>query len=955
MKILNYKIVTVLMSLYAAALVYAVPVPYRNTLAEFSAARRDGGTITVQAASYSGARSVSTEVAALPETGGKMPEGVLQFEEGGYAEYTVSVPEDSLYSITLRYRPFTAESSRLLCSVHINGELPFKEAGEIAFPRFWRDINQNYKMIKGNQPFPAQVEVFGWYSAECKDLLGYTPEPFLFFFKKGENTLRLSLLSGKMQLASLTLAAADTGSLPAYQEYLRIAEQHGKAASCGAVKIQAEDAVLKSSPSFYPINDRTSPLSEPYHPSNITLNCIGGAAWKEPGAMIVWEASVPESGLYRIGLRFKQTALRGLYASRLLRINGAVPFQEAADLRFLHGRGFQFQYLGGPGGEYWFYLNKGTNRISLEMSLGALGPILYRMEDITLRLNDIYREIITITGTAPNKYLDYQLFLRIPALQENLSRLYTETGQLEADLHSLYGKTNDRTASITRLLTIMKHFTASDEEIVSRLPAFKECITALGKSIMDLREQPLQLDYLLLAGEKAPPVKADGNFFQYAVHNVRAFIGSFFNNYNVAGGAAQAEGGKTLEVWLNTGRDQFEVIRRLVNESFELQHGVQVQLKLINPDILLASTFSGIGPDAVIQITNTAPVNFAFRGAAYDLTHFPDFEAVSKSFSPAALTSFRYKGGCFALPDRMSFPVLFYRKDILDALHLKVPETWDDLMALIPELQRHNMEIYLDTDPPGSLGAAMSMGNSKAINTIFLSRLYQSGADIYTKDGKRCSLETDEAYDVFKWWTQFYTRHSFPVVVDFVTRFRLGEVPIGVVDLSVYTTLGVSAPEIRGLWDIAPVPGTLKPDGTVKRDVPCITSAAMIVKNSVESRGRLDQAWQFIKWWTSSRTQAQYARDMEAVLGPAGRYTVANLEAFNTIPWPLAARDTLYRVLDSLHGIPQIPGGYITGRYLFNAFTTVITKYENPADVLFENSNLINDEIAAKRKEFGLE
>ena len=60
-------------------------------------------------------------------------------------------------------------------------------------------------------------------------------------------------------------------------------------------------------------------------------------------------------------------------------------------------------------------------------------------------------------------------------------------------------------------------------------------------------------------------------------------------------------------------------------------------------------------------------------------------------------------------------------------------------------------------------------------------------------------------------------------------------------------------------------------------------------------------------------------------------------------------------MIGSLHGIPQIPGGYITGRYLNNAFTTVITKYRNAADVLFENSNLINDEITAKRKEFGLE
>ena len=58
--------------------------------------------------------------------------------------------------------------------------------------------------------------------------------------------------------------------------------------------------------------------------------------------------------------------------------------------------------------------------------------------------------------------------------------------------------------------------------------------------------------------------------------------------------------------------------------------------------------------------------------------------------------------------------------------------------------------------------------------------------------------------------------------------------------------------------------------------------------------------------------------------------------------------------LPTLRGIPQIPGGYITGRYLNNAFVTVITNYENAADTLYENVELIQEEIDAKRREFGL-
>ena len=91
------------------------------------------------------------------------------------------------------------------------------------------------------------------------------------------------------------------------------------------------------------------------------------------------------------------------------------------------------------------------------------------------------------------------------------------------------------------------------------------------------------------------------------------------------------------------------------------------------------------------------------------------------------------------------------------------------------------------------------------------------------------------------------------------------------------------------------------------------------------------------------------------MLGQSGRYQVANLEAFDRIGWDLDIRRTLEDMLPVLHGVEQVPGGYITGRYLNNAFVTVITSYTNPADTLFEYNEMINEEIAAKRQEFGLD
>ena len=909
--------------------------------------------IILPALEYSAAEGVEV----LAEDGG------LETGETGFVEWTAVIPQDALYTVRVRYFPGTGSGGDMLRAFSVNGEIPFDEAGELAFSRMWNDTSRDYQHVEGNQPFPSQVQTPEWREMNLTDAEGYVTEDFRFFLSAGENTLRFTSLNEGMILDWVALCPPQ--SVPSYDEYLAAHLAAGaEYADTEAVKYQAENAALKSGPSFYPVNDRTSPLSEPYHPSNIVLNCIGDTAWNEPGEWIAWDIDALKDGLYRIVLRFKQSDLRGLYATRKLTIDGEVPFQEAADLRFYHSGSFQLSALRenrkNPADnsegtrEFWFYLTEGSHRLALEVTLGEMADILRSIDEQTALLNGIYRQIIAITGTNPDTYQSYQLFTRIPDLQDNMRARKADIEKILTDLTALTGSGSERTAALTRLLAMMDDLIENEEQWPRRLSAFKECITAMGKSVLDFKDQPMKIDYFVLAGKNMPAYRADGNFLEGLWHTLGAFVGSFFNDYNVANSAVKDKS-QSIDVWLSTGRDQFEVIRRLINESFEYETGIRVNLRLINADVLLPSTFTGNGPDVALQISNTAPVNFAFRGAALDLTQFDDFEDVAAQFLPAAMESFYYQGGCYALPDQMSFPVLFYRKDILTDMNLNVPQTWDELIALIPELQRYNMELYLDTAPPSTMGAVLSMGNSVPINTVFLSRLYQTGGEIYDETGALCLLDEEVANAAFKWWTQFYTQHGFPRDIDFVTRFRLGEVPQGIVDLSTYTRLAVSAPEIRGAWGIAQVPGTRQEDGTIVRAAPCVTGGSMILKNAAEKHGAVDASWQFLKWWTSGDTQTAYAREMEAVLGQAGRYLVANLEAIDRVQWSLDVRAVLHEALETLRGIPQVPGGYITGRYLNNAFISVITNYENAADTLYENVELINEEITAKRKEFGLE
>ncbi len=133
------------------------------------------------------------------------------------------------------------------------------------------------------------------------------------------------------------------------------------------------------------------------------------------------------------------------------------------------------------------------------------------------------------------------------------------------------------------------------------------------------------------------------------------------------------------------------------------------------------------------------------------------------------------------------------------------------------------------------------------------------------------------------------------------------------------------APEIKGLWDFTIVPGTRHEDGTIRHDVASTTTAVLILEKAKDK----EASWEFLKWWTSKDIQIQFGREMEALMGEAARYPTANIEALEELPWPVEHYHNLNEQWKWVQGIPQVPGGYFTGRHLDNAFRKVINADEN--------------------------
>ncbi|MCU6711138.1 extracellular solute-binding protein [Paenibacillus sp. J5C_2022] len=852
----------------------------------------------------------------------------VRTEEQGELSWEVDIAEEGLYHIALRYYPVSGRNESIERRLLLNGQSPFAEAERLLFPRIWGSEADEFERDKaGNDLRPSQVEKPEWREMLLQDAEGYVEEPFAVYFPRGKQVITLESVRESMLIDYLELRHAKP--VPTYAEWEAEFEEKGYRKQEGVtIKVQGEQTLYTSSPMLYPQSDRSSPATEPQKLGSIRLNTIGGNNWRIPGQSITWAIDVPQDGLYRIAFKYRQNLVQHQQVPRKLTIDGRLPFQEAGRIMFKPDNGWKMMEAGDGEEPYWFYLTKGEHRLSLEVTLGDMKPIMSEVESTILELNALYRKVLMITGASPDQYRDYELTKKIPELkgtyQDNSDKLWAAVKLME----QRYGGRGERTSVLQTVAFQLDDLAADPESIIKRLTAFKNNIVALGTWLLTATELPLEIDYIVIASEDSKLPRGDVSWWAKLWYEMLSFFTSFFTDYESVG--ASAIEGEAVDVWITGGRDQAGIIKRMIDAEFTPQTGISVNLQLVDPAVVLPATLAGSGPDVALQTAEV--VNYAMRSALQDLSQFASFQEVSGRFADSAFVPFRYEGGVYAVPEQQTFPMLFYRKDILEELGLDVPQTWEDIYRIIPVLNKHQMNIGLT--PKDTMDIL----------------LYQEGGSYYLNGGISSGLGTEEAQKAFKEWTNLYTNYKTPEVFDFPNRFRVGEMPIGIADYSTYNTLVVFAPEIRGLWGFAPVPGMQGDDGVIRREAASKSTGAVMFR----SADHKENAWAFIDWWTTKQSQLTYGRELEAIMGASARYPTANLEALAELPWPPQDIQSLQQQLEWVRGIPDVPGGYFTERHLNNAFFRVINTNDNPRETLKEYVRTINQEITVKRREFDL-
>lgn len=869
--------------------------------------------------------------------------GCVRTEEGGYVEYSFEVSEAGFYTITADFCVPDGRHTAAERDVLVNGELPFAEAAAITFRRLWVNSTAIQQDTSGNDIRPVQTEEENWQRRSLTDSMGYYSVPLTFWFEEGKNTLLFSAVREPLILGELTLSPPET--LPVYAELEKwYAEENYTNGTQKPITLQGENADIKSDQTLAPTTDRSSPSTVPSSPSKIRLNIIGGESWTRPGQFVTWRFHVEQAGLYTIALKWRQNIQRGMTSVRRVLLDGEVPCAELNQVEFPYGGKWNIHTLGDESTDYRFYLEEGWHEITLEATLGDMGEVMRCAQECMTELNRIYRQILMITGSTPDINRDYH-FENLIA--NDLDALGAQAEALEALCDRVEAITGSRGANVATVSTLARQcaqFSRKPNLIARGFSVFKTNLGAFGTWIMDISSQPLEVDYLIVqpAGSSLP--RADATFFESVWHELQMFACSFVEDYNTVADTAEVSDYRNetpLRVWVTNGRDQAQIIKGILDDTFTPRTGIRTKIELVQDIAMLPATVAGHGPDIVLSTADSTPVNYALRGAVVDLSGFEDFDQVVSRFYEDSLTPYRYNGGLYALPVTRTFPVMFYRKDILYDLKLNIPETWEDVINMIPVLAQNNMSFTLPVSTPTTPGTGTGS---------FYMFLFQHGGQIYREDGIASDLDSDIASIAFKEWTNCYINYEFPLTYDFVNRFRLGETPIGIADLSVYNNLMVSAPEIKGLWDFTLVPGVRMDDDTVNHSVASSGTACMLFSSCEQP----ELAWEVLDWWTSAETQTRFGSEMESLLGASARYATANREAFSSLAWSIKEFNTIESQREWAQGVPEVPGGYFTSRHIDNAFRRVTYYMEDPKDTLSDYVYTINQEITGKRKEFGL-
>jgi len=774
---------------------------------------------------------------------------------------SADIPEDGEWLLACEYKPVEDRVSNCLFTVST------KDVKHTAIlPILRKDSKQQYDIDRDGAELAAnQVAVDEWILSPFSNYTSLNKALLTFELKAGNVTVDIVNDVQKMNIRAFYLYKKE--QIPTYKEYAKTVS--GEKVQ-QAIIVEGERYAVATDPAIRGASENNSALY-PYETNTKRINILSGG-WSKAGQKAVWEFDVEKSGLYAISLRYLQNADTNMTVYRNFEIDGKVLFEEMNNVHIPQSKSNSFANftLSVEGKPAYIYLEKGKHTIGMTATMGPLSDIYNDILALMSDINDFGMKINKLASSSvdENRTWDTKAYFpnavkELIAFAERAEELYERLCKL-SDEEPVYANDLLYAGEILRDIAEVERTIPNKAEDISMGDG--SASKYLGSVIGKMVSQSIALDRIYIGGETELP-KASAGFFKGLWEGIKQFVLSFINDYS------KDENDDELKVWMSSSIPYVQVLQQVVDEKYNAENGTDIEISVMaGEQKLILANAAGTNPDIVLGIGYGTPFNLAVRGAAKNLLEFDDFlEFYNENYNLEALVPMCYGDGIYGATDSYDFNILYYRKDILKTLGLDIPETWDDVKAMMPLLLRYNMNFYL---PLSSAGAMKSM-------TVTSPFMYQNGADYYNSNGLSVEFDSLNAVTAFEKMTEIFNIYSLDqAVANFYNSFRYGEIPLGISGFGTYLQLELAAPELAGQWGVSLVPGEKQEDGNVLRYQIADATACMILENT----DKPDKAWHFLKWWLSTDTQLTFANRLQTTLGSEYRWNTANLTAFEQLP-----------------------------------------------------------------------
>lgn len=864
--------------------------------------------------------------------------------------FSVDVEITGLYLIYFNYQSTTTSHMPISLSVMLNDEddSPFHEATQIILNSLWREEDiETLQDRYGNDVSIRQELASYFYETPLRDAERIYPDGLYFKLDAGLNTIHIQKNDGQFILKGINIS-----SRPIYDTYQTYISQFDPSLLSSQMikRVEAEEAYYKNSSSIVRGIDR-DPLTLPFSMNKLKLNVLGTDSYQKPGDAVTYQVDIDEPGLYHLTFRVKQNQNHRTHY-RTLYINGQIPFEEARHLIFSFNRNWQNVTLKTFDQEpLLVYLNPG-DLITLEVDSTLFGPIYERLKLMMREISALGLDVTKLTRNNTDRGIDWDIIQYFPDIYETLDKWIEQLTEINLVLQDLYGFSRqaqtiqDLKAAIAKIRQIRGNINELPRRLTVLSTGSSSALQLIANQLDAVIYQPMVLDAFYIHSQDEDLPSPTPTFFRSFYVSMSRFFLSFFDpSYR------EKANPNELEVWVNRSRQYVDIIQQITDQLFTPETGVKVKVSLINDDgkLLLANS-ANQQPDVAMGISSWIPNEYGMRGMLYDIRQADDYLDTISVYNPEQLIPMIYDNKLFGLPETQNFYVLYYRRDILvNQLGLEIPNTWDDVLNLLPILRRYGMSFYI---PLSSNNAFKSFDTTAPF-------IYQFGGKIYADNGFSGGIDDENSIQALTFMTDLYREYSTPYQVpSFFNSFRYGQVPIGIGDFGMYLQLTNAAADIRGLWDIALVPGvphievnplTLEEETIIRRYMPGAQQSSVIFEKSQKK----EEAWQFLSWWMSTETQVYFAETLINTLGTRYIWNTANIEAFESIRLDERHKSVILEQWAHLKEVQKIPGSYIIEREISNTWNSVVYNDANLRSTVSDAMIKINKEISRKMREFG--